>query len=109
MEDKRVGRSQEIVCPFSPPGHNCRALPEMDRLERRKKKAPAYRAIPCGRLHHCEIPSERCRLLINQRHLHQFYVDCQTQPPVELIKQCGFPAGEYFAELRHVFQSQLHN
>jgi hypothetical protein len=35
--------------------------------------------------------SERCRLLIDQRHLDQLHVDCETQAPVDLIKQCGFP------------------
>ena len=52
---------------------------------------------------------ERYRLLIDKRHLHQLDVDRQAEPPVELIKQCGFPAGEHFAERRNVFRSQLHD
>ncbi len=32
------------------------------------------------------------RLRINQRHLCQLHVDRETQPPVELIEQRGFPA-----------------
>jgi hypothetical protein len=35
---------------------------------------------------------ERLQLLIDQRHLCQFCVDRETEPPVELIKQPGFPA-----------------
>jgi hypothetical protein len=37
-------------------------------------------------------PSERRRLLVDQRHLYQLHVDRETQPPVELIEQRGFPA-----------------
>jgi hypothetical protein len=59
-------------------------------------------SIPCGRLLSCEMLR---RLLIDQRHLHQLYVDRQTEPPVELIKLCCFPTGEHFSEDGHVFQS----
>src|ERR1700722_1475751 len=39
-----------------------------------------------------EMPSEWWRLLIDERHLYQLQVDGETQPPVELIEQRGFPA-----------------
>jgi hypothetical protein len=40
------------------------------RAKARTKKPPACRAIPCERLHHCEMPSEWSQLLL------------ETQPPV---------------------------
>ena len=40
---------------------------------------------------HWDIKNWR-RLRINERHLDQLHVDCETQPPVELIEHSGFPA-----------------
>ena len=51
------------------------------------------RVRPCENLHDLPgMPSERRRLLIDQRDLYQLHVDCKTQSPVELIEQRGFPA-----------------
>src|ERR1700723_2922785 len=51
------------------------------------------RVRPCENLHYLPgMPSERRRLLIDQRDLYQLHVDCKTQSPVELIEQRGFPA-----------------
>src|SRR5580700_5944198 len=56
-----------------------------------------------------EMPSPWWRLLIDERHLYQLHVDCETKPPVELIEQRGFPARKHFAECGNVLQSQLHD
>jgi len=46
----------------------------------------------------------RRRLLVDQRELYQLHVDREAQAPVDLIEQCGFPAGKDFAKCRNVFQ-----
>jgi hypothetical protein len=65
--------------------------------------------FPAGAFTITKCFSERYRLWIDQRHLHQFYVNRQAQAPVELIKQCGFSAGKHLAKRRYVFHSQVHN
>ena len=65
--------------------------------------------FPCETLDHTGVPSERCQLLVDERHLDQLHIDRETQPPVDLIEQRGFPARKHFAERRHIFQSQLHD